>query len=104
MESWFAMLEAAVPEYGKLGHVRQPTGTALGNTAPSNLYRSRDGTWVVVGANAENLWQRLCRAISRPDLLEDDAVAPLWSRGRNAAALDQIMGAWIDVTPRRSTR
>ena len=33
MESCFAMLEAAVPEYGKLGHVRQPTGTALGNTA-----------------------------------------------------------------------
>ena len=95
MESCFAMLEAAVPEYGKLGHVRQPTGTALRNTAPSNLYRSRDGKWVVIGANAENLWRRLCRVISRPDLLEDERFRTHWSRGQNAAALDQIIGAWV---------
>jgi succinyl-CoA---D-citramalate CoA-transferase len=105
MESCFAMLEAAVPEYGKLGHVRQPTGTALGNTAPSNLYRSRDGKWVVIGANAENLWRRLCRVISRPDLLEDERFRTHWSRGQNAAALDQIIGAWVaSATPHRSTR
>ena len=95
MESCFAMLEAAVPEYGKLGHVRQPTGTALGNTAPSNLYRSRDGKWVVIGANAENLWHRLCRVISRPDLLDDERFRTHWSRGQNAAALDEIIGAWV---------
>ncbi len=95
MESCFAMLEAAVPEYGKLGHVRQPTGTALGNTAPSNLYRSRDGKWVVIGANAENLWQRLCRVISRPDLLDDERFRTHWSRGQNAVALDEIIGAWV---------
>lgn len=95
MESCFAMLEAAAPEYGKLGHVRQPTGTALGNTAPSNLYRSRDGKWVVIGANAENLWQRLCRVISRPDLLEDERFRTHWARGQNAAALDEIIGAWV---------
>ena len=95
MESCFAMLEAAVPEYGKVGHVRQPTGTALGNTAPSNLYRSRDGKWVVIGANAENLWQRLCRVISRPDLLDDERFRTHWSRGQNAAALDEVIGAWV---------
>jgi len=95
MESCFAMLEAAVPEYGKVGHVRQPTGTALGNTAPSNLYRSRDGKWVVIGANAENLWRRLCRVISRPDLLDDERFRTHWSRGQNAAALDEVIGAWV---------
>jgi len=95
MESCFAMLEAALPEYGKLGHVRQPTGTALGNTAPSNLYRSRDGKWVVIGANAENLWHRLCQVISRPDLLDDERFRTHWSRGQNAAALDKIIGAWV---------
>ncbi len=95
MESCFAMLEAAVPEYGKLGHVRQPTGTALGNTAPSNLYRSRDGRWIVIGANAENLWQRLCRVMAREDLLEDERFRSHWSRGQNAAALDEIIGGWV---------
>jgi formyl-CoA transferase len=95
MESCFAMLEAAVPEYGKLGHVRQPTGTGLGNTAPSNLYRSRDGRWIVIGANAENLWRRLCLVIGRPDLLEDERFAGHWARGQNAAVLDEIIGDWV---------
>jgi succinyl-CoA---D-citramalate CoA-transferase len=95
MESCFAMLESTVPEYGKLGHVREPSGTALANIAPSNVYRSRDGRWVVVGANAENLWQRLCRVIGRPDLLEDERFSSHWARGQNAAALDEIIGAWV---------
>src|SRR5262245_48059270 len=95
MESCFAMLESTVPEYGKLGHVRQPSGTALANIAPSNVYRSRDGRWIVIGANAENLWRRLCRVIGRPDLLEDERFSSHWARGQNAAALDEIIGAWV---------
>jgi len=95
MESCFAMLESTVPEYGKLGHVREPSGTALANIAPSNVYRSRDGRWIVIGANAENLWQRLCRVIGRLDLLEDERFSSHWARGQNAAALDDIIGAWV---------
>jgi succinyl-CoA---D-citramalate CoA-transferase len=95
MESCFAMLESAVPEYGKLGHVRQPSGTSLANIAPSNVYRSRDERWVVIGANAENLWQRLCEVIGRRDLLEDERFRTHWARGQNAAALDEIIGGWV---------
>ncbi len=95
MESCFALLESAVPEYGKLGHVRQPSGTSLAGIAPSNVYRSRDGKWVVIGANAENLWQRLCRVIGRPDLPEDERFRTHWARGQNAAALDDIIQAWV---------
>jgi crotonobetainyl-CoA:carnitine CoA-transferase CaiB-like acyl-CoA transferase len=95
MESCFAMLESTVPEYGKLGHVRQPSGTALANIAPSNVYRSRDGRWIVIGANAENLWRRLCQVIGRPDLVDDERFDTHWARGQNAAALDEIIGAWV---------
>jgi formyl-CoA transferase len=95
MESCFALLESTVPEYGKLGHVRQPSGTSLAGIAPSNVYRSRDGRWVVIGANAENLWQRLCRVIGRPELVEDERFRTHWARGQNAAALDDIIQAWV---------
>ena len=95
MESCFALLESTVPEYGKLGHVRQPSGTSLANIAPSNVYRSRDRRWVVIGANAENLWQRLCRVIGRPELVEDERFHTHWARGQNAAALDDIIQAWV---------
>ena len=95
MESCFALLESTVPEYGKFGHVRQPSGTTLGNIAPSNVYRSRDGRWIVIGANSENLFRRLCHAIGRPELVEDERFATHWSRGQHAAALDEIVGAWV---------
>lgn len=43
-ESVFSLLEGALPEYGTLGTVRQPTGGAIATAAPFNAYRSRD--WI----------------------------------------------------------
>lgn len=93
-ESCFALLESMVPEYDRLGAIREPTGTVLSHVAPSNVYRSRDGKWVVIAANAENLWQRLCTTIGRPDLLEDERFATHQGRGEHMEALDAIIGEW----------
>jgi crotonobetainyl-CoA:carnitine CoA-transferase CaiB-like acyl-CoA transferase len=94
MESCFALLESMVPEYDRLGVVREPSGTVLGHVAPSNVYKSRDGKWMVIAANAENLWQRLCKTIGRADLLEDPRFATHRGRGEHMAELDGIIGAW----------
>jgi len=54
-ESCLALLESTIPDYSATGHVRQPGGTRLDGIAPSNLFQSADGTWVIVAAN-----QTLC--------------------------------------------
>jgi formyl-CoA transferase len=95
MESCFALLESTVPEYGKFGHVRLPSGTSLGNIAPSNVYRSHDDRWIVIGANSDNLFRRLCAVIGQPGLVHDDRFSSHWSRGQHAAELDEIIGAWV---------
>lgn len=94
VESCFAMLESVVPEYARLGAVRGPTGTTIANNAPSNLYRSKDGKWMVIAANSANLWPRLCREIGRENLIGDERFATHDQRGRNMAELDAIIGAW----------
>jgi crotonobetainyl-CoA:carnitine CoA-transferase CaiB-like acyl-CoA transferase len=94
LESCFALLESMVPEYDRLESVRQPSGTVLGHVAPSNVYRSKDGKWVVIAANAENLWQRLCTTIGRPDLLEDPRFETHRGRGQHMEELDAIIGDW----------
>jgi crotonobetainyl-CoA:carnitine CoA-transferase CaiB-like acyl-CoA transferase len=94
LESCFALLESMVPEYDRLESVRQPSGTVLGHVAPSNVYESKDGKWVVIAANAENLWQRLCKTIGRPDLLEDPRFETHRTRGENMQELDAIIGDW----------
>jgi formyl-CoA transferase len=48
MEASFALLESTVPEYDRLGIVRQPTGTGLKGIAPSNIFKSKDDLWVVI--------------------------------------------------------
>jgi crotonobetainyl-CoA:carnitine CoA-transferase CaiB-like acyl-CoA transferase len=94
LESCFAMLESVVPEYDRLGLIREPGGTSLTNAAPSNIYCSRDGKWVVIAANSDNLWRRLCGAMGREDLLADDRFADHRGRGTHRDALDEIIGSW----------
>lgn len=94
LESCFTLLESMVPEYDRLGSVREPSGTVLGHVAPSNIYLSKDEKWVVIAANAESLWKRLCKTIGRPDLLEDPRFETHRDRGQNMEELDEIIGEW----------
>ena len=94
LESCFAMLESVVPEYEKLGVVREPTGTTIANNAPSNLYRSRDGRWIVIAANSDGLFRRLAQAMGHDRLPADPCFATHDARGRNMEALDEVIAAW----------
>jgi crotonobetainyl-CoA:carnitine CoA-transferase CaiB-like acyl-CoA transferase len=94
VESCFALLESAVPEYDLLGAVRQPGGTGLAGVAPSNLFRSRDGKWVVIAANQDTVFTRLCTVMGRPDLAADPRFATHQNRGRHQADIEAEVAAW----------
>src|SRR3954466_5208260 len=76
VDACVAMLEAAVPEYEKCGAVREPSGSILPRVAPSNVYRSSDGKWVVIAANHDTLWRRLADLMGRPELGGHERFAP----------------------------
>ena len=94
MEASFALLESAVPEYDRLGIVRQPSGTSLKGVAPSNIFKSRDDTWVVIAANQDAVFGRLCEAMGRPELADDSRFATHLARGENEQAIDAIIAEW----------
>jgi formyl-CoA transferase len=94
LESCFAMLEDTAPEYDRLGLVRERSGTRLSGIAPSNLFRSRDGKWVVIAANRDPVFRRLCDAIGRPELADDPRYATHTARGQNEDELDALIGEW----------
>ena len=60
-ESCLAVQESTIPDYDVGGVVRGPSGTRLEGIAPSNIYRSADGSWVVIAANQDTVFARLCR-------------------------------------------
>jgi formyl-CoA transferase len=94
LESCFALLEDVAPEYDRLDLVREPSGTSLKGIAPSNLYRSRDGTWMVIAANRDNLFRRLCDVMGRPELADDERYATHTARGERQEELDDLIAAW----------
>jgi crotonobetainyl-CoA:carnitine CoA-transferase CaiB-like acyl-CoA transferase len=92
VDACFAMSESAVTEYEKTGYVRQPTGPRLPRIAPSNVYCSKDGRWVVIAANHDTLWRRLAAIMGRPELGEDERFATHHARGEHEDLLDEIIG------------
>jgi formyl-CoA transferase len=94
MESCFALLESTVPEYDRLGIVRGPGGTGLKGVAPSNIFESSDGTWMVIAANADKVFGRLCEAMEQPELADDPRFATHLARGENQEELEGIVAAW----------
>jgi len=93
-EAVFSLLEGALPEYGKLGEVRQPTGATLPTSAPSSAYPSADNRWVIIGANSDLLFSRLMKLIERPDLGLDERFADNPGRVAFMDVLDTAIGQW----------
>ena len=94
MESCFALMEGALPEFDLLGLVREPTGTSLKGVAPSNIFRTADDHWIVIAANNDSLFGRLCVAIGREELIDDARFRTHLARGDNQVELDGVIGAW----------
>lgn len=93
-ESCLAIQESTIPDYDVGGVVRGPSGTRLEGIAPSNIYPTADGSWVVIAANQDTVFARLCKAMDRPELAIDDRFANHVARGRNQDELDTIIGDW----------
>ncbi|WP_370589192.1 CaiB/BaiF CoA transferase family protein [Thermoactinomyces sp. CICC 10521] len=93
-ESVFSLLESILPEYVHLGAVRERTGNQLATTAPSNIYPTKDGKWVAIGANSDSLFKRLMTLMGREDLAQKPELSD--NRGRVAAAgrIDALIGEW----------
>jgi len=93
-ESCLAVQESTIPDYDVGGVVRGPSGTRLEGIAPSNIYPTADGSWVVIAANQDTVFRRLCGAMGQPELATDDRFSNHVARGRNQDLLDEIIGAW----------
>ncbi len=94
LESSFSLLESTVPEYDRLGIVRGPGGTGLKGVAPSNIFKSRDDKWIVIAANADNVFRRLCEAMRQPELADDARFSSHLARGDNQEAIEGIVADW----------
>ncbi|PKP84059.1 MAG: formyl-CoA transferase, partial [Alphaproteobacteria bacterium HGW-Alphaproteobacteria-2] len=93
-EAVLNVMESLVTEYDKAGLVRERTGAILPNVAPSNVYPTRDGRFILIAANQDTVFARLAEAMGRPELAHDARYASHSARGRNQAELDALIADW----------
>ncbi len=93
-EAVFSMLESTLPEFDMYGIVRERSGSNLSGIVPSNTYLTKDGQHVLIAANGDSIFRRLCTAMGRDDLGRDSALADNAGRAQRADELDAVIGAW----------
>ncbi|MFF1385100.1 CaiB/BaiF CoA transferase family protein [Arthrobacter sp. NPDC058288] len=94
VEACFSLLESAVPDYAASGVVPGPSGSGLKGIAPSNIFRSADGKWVVIAANQDSVFVRLVAAMGRSELASDARYSNHSARGAHQEELESLIAEW----------
>lgn len=93
-EAVFSMMESMIPDYLLADYVRERMGNILPGIAPSNIYLTKDQTYIVIGGNADGVFKRLCEAMGTPELAEDPRYSTHSARGENMTELDVLIEEW----------
>jgi crotonobetainyl-CoA:carnitine CoA-transferase CaiB-like acyl-CoA transferase len=93
-ESVFSVMESMLPEFDAFGAVRERTGSILPGIAPTSAYLCSDGSFVLIAANGDSIFKRLCLAMGRDDLAGDASLAHNDGRAARQQWLDGEIEAW----------
>ncbi len=94
-EAMWMYMESLAAEFAKLDRTREPTGALLPGIAPSSVYPTRDGEWLIIGANQDSVFRRLAAAMGRDDwLVEESPYRNHEMRGLAQVQLDEAIADW----------
>ncbi|MDA9404356.1 CaiB/BaiF CoA transferase family protein [Bradyrhizobium sp. CCBAU 45389] len=93
-EAVFRLLDVLAIEFDQLGDVRGRIGNGNAYSAPAAVYRTRDDRWVTLAGSTNALFAANCRAIGRPDLIDDPRFSNNARRVDHSAELNAIFAQW----------
>jgi crotonobetainyl-CoA:carnitine CoA-transferase CaiB-like acyl-CoA transferase len=93
-EAIFSLMESMIPEFDYFNYIRDRTGSTLPGITPSNIYKCKDGKYVVIGANGDSIFKRLAKAMGRDEWVEDPQFQSNEGRSTRADYLDKEIESW----------
>jgi formyl-CoA transferase len=90
-DTGFTMTEIQCAAYLGEGTIPERSGNGRGL---QNTYQTRDG-WVLIAAISDNIWPRVCTAISAPEWVNDPRFKSVSDRGQAWQVIEQRLGAWF---------
>jgi len=77
-----------------MGIVREPSGSTLTGIVPSNTYPTGDGKTIIIGANTNSMFQRLCELMGKAAMAQDPRYRENIDRVEHQTELDGLIGQW----------
>lgn len=97
-EATFNLLEGVIPEYDGAGVIREPSGSTITGIVPTNTYKCSDDKFIVIGANGDSIFKRLCGTMCKPEMGEDPRFASNSGRVEHEAEIDAAIAEWLAGT------
>lgn len=99
LEGQLSLVAPSLLEYHDSGNVPKPMGSGTRVGLPNEAFPTSDGH-VLIAAVSERVWQRLCAALSAPELAEDPRFRTLADRRRHRP---ELFAAVADRTSRMTS-
>ncbi len=84
-----------ISEWETGGELREQMGNRNHWVGPCDLYKTKDGKWIMLAIITNSIWRRFCRFIDREDLVTDPRFHNDLARWRHRDMLDPIVSGWV---------
>ena len=97
----FPTLSTVIGSYYSVGHELPRAGSRhpAKALAPYNVYRAKDGHVAIICIR-EGHWRKMCHAMGRPELTDDERFATMKMRSANIDEVDAIVNDWTSALSR----
>ncbi|KAI8330884.1 CAIB/BAIF family protein [Chlamydoabsidia padenii] len=92
-EAMMNIMEGIIPEYDRLGQIRQPSGSTVTGIVPTNTYPCKGGKHVIIGGNGDSIYKRLMKVVGREDLTGPNYETNS-HRVKHQQVIDQAIAEW----------
>jgi crotonobetainyl-CoA:carnitine CoA-transferase CaiB-like acyl-CoA transferase len=99
-ESVYRVLDELVPAYAANGTIRDREGIGTLNACPHGHFECGDGKWIAIACTSDKMFERLCQAMQRQDLMSLYGKAA--ERIRSRAQVDQLVCDWVSTMTREA--
>jgi succinyl-CoA:(S)-malate CoA-transferase subunit B len=100
-ESVFRCTEELAPAYGMFSIVRERAGSSHNDFAvPHGHFSTKDGKWVAISCATDLLFERLAKAMGRPELATSDTYGDQKQRLSHRHDVNEIVRDWCGALTR----
>jgi len=95
LQSGITFTAPFIGEWETGGKLRTQTGNRSPWVGPSDLYKTKDGRWVMIALLTNSIWRRFCRYIGREDLVSDPRFHNDLARWEHHDIIDKVVSDWV---------